>query len=121
MSVFNEGDIVVLRSGSPDMVVEKTYNSSVDVLYFSDGSIQRDTVEDSVIKSKENNPNIGTEFNEQLNEMVNHLTDEHSGPYIGNMKSPVLPNPGFMAVLRKYNELIKPRYLSSTYLKVRVS
>lgn len=55
---------------------------------------------------------LGTNFLEWFDEFVSHLLGEKGGAYIGNLVAPVVPNPGFVAILQKYRKLKYPKFLS---------
>ena len=56
---------------------------------------------------------LGTNFMDWFDEFVDNLLGSKSGPYLGNMGSPVIPNPSFIDVLNKYKKLRDPKFLSN--------
>ncbi len=55
---------------------------------------------------------LGNNWMEWFDEFVENLLGSNGGPYLGNLSSPVLPNPAMISVLQKYKALRDPKFLS---------
>lgn len=55
---------------------------------------------------------LGNHWMEWFDEFVENLLGVNSGPYLGNLGAPVVPNPAFIAVLQKYKAIKDPILLS---------
>lgn len=55
---------------------------------------------------------LGNNWMEWFDEFVENLLGSNGGPYLGNLSSPVLPNPAMISVLQKYKTLRDPKFLS---------
>ena len=55
---------------------------------------------------------LGNNWLDWFDEFVENLLGSNGGPYLGNLSSPVLPNPAMISVLQKYKALREPKFLS---------
>lgn len=55
---------------------------------------------------------LGTNFLNWFDEFIDNLLGSSGGPYLGNLGSPVVPNPALIDVLLKYKSLKNPKFLS---------
>ena len=55
---------------------------------------------------------LGNHWLDWFDEFVDNLLGSNSGPYLGNMGSPVVANPEFIDCLMKYKALKDPKFLS---------
>jgi hypothetical protein len=55
---------------------------------------------------------LGNHWMDWFDEFVDNLLGTYAGPFLGNMGSPVVPNPSFIEVLQKYKALRDPVFLS---------
>lgn len=55
---------------------------------------------------------LGNNFFDWFDTFVDELLGSNGGPYLGNMLSPVVPNPTLITVLLKYKALKDPKFLS---------
>lgn len=56
---------------------------------------------------------LGTNFMNWFDQFVDNLLGTQGGPYIGNMGSPITPNPSMVAILQAYQEQRDPKFLSN--------
>lgn len=55
---------------------------------------------------------LGTNFLNWFDTFVTALLGQGGGPYLGNLGSPVIPNPDFINILQQYQQLKDPKFLS---------
>lgn len=55
---------------------------------------------------------LGNHWMDWFDEFVDNLLGNQGGPFLGNMGSPVMPNPAFIEVLQKYKAIKDPILLS---------
>jgi hypothetical protein len=55
---------------------------------------------------------LGTNFLLWFDEFVDNLLGSRGGPFLGNLGSPVVPNPDFITCLQKYKAKKDPKFLS---------
>ena len=56
---------------------------------------------------------LGTNFMNWFDDFISNLLGEKSGPYLGNLGSPVVANPEFIEICQKYRALRDPKFLSN--------
>lgn len=54
---------------------------------------------------------LGTTFMNWFDEFMDNLLGNQGGPYLGNLGSPVVPNPSFITICQRYSEL-RPKFVS---------
>ena len=55
---------------------------------------------------------LGNHWMDWFDEFVDNLLGSKSGPFLGNLGAPVIPNPAFISCLQKYKALRDPVFLS---------
>ena len=56
---------------------------------------------------------LGTNFLNWFDTLVSNLLGNSGGPYLGNLGSPVVPNPDLINCLNQYQQLRDPKFLSN--------
>lgn len=55
---------------------------------------------------------LGNNFLNWMDKFIDNLMGSNGGPYLGNLQSPVIPNPAMIKVLQEYKKLRDPKFLS---------
>lgn len=55
---------------------------------------------------------LGNNWLDWFDKFVDNLLGSNGGPYLGNLSSPVIPNPSMISVLQEYKSLRDPKFLS---------
>jgi len=55
---------------------------------------------------------LGNHFLNWFDEFIDNLLGSQGGPYLGNLGAAVVPNPSFITICQKYQDLKDPKFLS---------